>query len=240
VNAGCDKSSLSSDFCEIKALIFDAGDILYFRPQRGRFFKAFLKKNNIEESLAEKDAKEKLKILSFHGEISREQLHERLLELYGISELGLMSKGKQALEADENDISFFEGVPQTLESLKARGYLLGILTDTANPLSVKLGWFEKGGFGNVWDSIISSHDLGVQKPDAQMYQAVLLQMGVQAHQAIFIGHDKDELKGAHDLGMRTVAFNNQEKVTADYYIGKFSDLIEIPCLTVEKQKDVSY
>ena len=141
--------------------------------------------------------------------------------------------GKQALEEDDNNIQFFNGVRETLIALKDCGYLLGVITDTAMPLHIKLKWFEDGGFVHVWDFIISSNELGVQKPAPEIYAAALHQLGVSAGQAIFIGHDADELQGAHAAGMKTIAFNFGERATADFYINDFSDLLTIPFISPE-------
>ena len=97
-------------------------------------------------------------------------------------------------------MELFEGVQQTLNTLKRKGYLLGIVTDTANTLHAKITWFESGGIGNIWDSIISSRDIGVRKPDPKIYQAALEQLGLQAEEAVFIGHKATELEGARAVG----------------------------------------
>ena len=79
--------------------------------------------------------------------------------------------------------------------------MLGIITDTANPIHVKLSWFERGGFGHVWDSIISSQELGMEKPDPRIYLAVLRQLGLKVNQAVLVGHSSDELDGARIIEM---------------------------------------
>ena len=104
---------------------------------------------------------------------------------------------------------------------------MGIVTDTANSISTKLRWFEKGGFGNVWDSIISSVEFGTRKPDAILYQAVLRQLNVSADQAVFVGHKSSELAGAQAVGMHTVAFNFDADAKADITIEHFSELANI-------------
>jgi HAD superfamily hydrolase (TIGR01509 family) len=153
--------------------------------------------------------------------------------LYGITEPQLVDRGSQAMDKDENGVQFIKGVPETLKSLKAMGYKLGIVTDTANPVHVKLSWFERGGFGNVWDSIISSHEIGVEKPDPRIYAAALQQLGLSAHQAVFVGHSQEELDGAGALGMKTIAFNYEKFTRADYYIERFEDLLKVTTLSPE-------
>ena len=111
----------------VRALLFDAGDILY----------------------------------------CQDQYREAVLRLYGISEPDLIEAGKQILAEEDDEVMFFEGVRQTLLELKQKGFLLGIVTDTANSISAKLSWFERGGFGHVWDSIISSMEIGSAQARSQ-------------------------------------------------------------------------
>jgi FMN phosphatase YigB (HAD superfamily) len=93
-----------------------------------------------------------------------------------------------------------------------------------------LKWFERGGFGHVWDSIISSMDIGTRKPDPTIYQAALQQLGVASDQAVFVGHRASELAGARAIGMQTIAFNYDKDASADIFIEKFSDLLKLPVL----------
>jgi putative hydrolase of the HAD superfamily len=110
--------------------------------------------------------------------------------------------------------------------------MLGIITDTANPVHVKLSWFERGGFGNVWDTIISSQEFGIEKPDPRIYFAALQQLGLKADQAVFVGHCPEELEGARTCGMKTVAFNYEASAKAEYFIDNFSDLLQIPYIGI--------
>ena len=135
-----------------------------------------------------------------------------------------------ALIDDDANVQFFEGVSETLWALKKQGFLLSIVTDTANSISTKLKWFERGGFGHVWDSIISSMDIGTRKPDPTIYQAALQQLGVTPDQAVFVGHRASELAGARAIGMRTIAFNYDEDASADFFIERFTDLLKLPVL----------
>ena len=150
--------------------------------------------------------------------------------MYGITQPDLVARGKQALIDDDSNVQFFEGVAETLSALKKQGFLLAIVTDTANSISTKLKWFERGGFGHVWDAIISSMDIGTRKPEPQIYQAALQQLGVTADQAVFVGHRASELAGALAIGMQTIAFNYDEDAQADFFIEKFSDLLKLPVL----------
>lgn len=215
---------------KIRALIFDAGDILYFRPQRGSSFATFLKELGLEISPDHTQRKKEIEFQAYRGQITHDEYREAVVRMYGITELEQLARGRKALIDDDANVAFFDGVPETLCALKEQGFLLGIVTDTANSISAKLSWFERGGFGHVWDSIISSMDIGTRKPDPRIYEAALQQLGVNPDQAIFVGHRVSELEGAAAVGMQTIAFNYDQDASADYFIEKFSDLLKVPAL----------
>ena len=215
---------------KIRAILFDAGDILYFRPQRGRKFAAFLKELGLD--IKENHAAEKAQLTdrAYQGVISQDQFQEALVCLYGVAQPEQIERGKQILKEEDDNVQIFEGVQKTLVALKDRGYLLGIVTDTANPVHIKLRWFERAGFGHVWDSIVSSKELGIRKPDPGIFQAALHQINLQPEQVAFIGHKVSELDGAKEVGMHTIAFNYDRGARADYYIEQFTDLLTLPLI----------
>ena len=174
--------------------------------------------------------KKDIEYKAYRGEINHDEYREAIVNMYGITQPEQVARGKQALIDDDNNVAFFEGVPETLCALEEKGYLLGIVTDTANSISAKLSWFERGGFGHVWDSIVSSLELGTRKPDPKIYQAALQQLGLTPDQAAFVGHKASELAGAHEVGMRTIAFNYDKDASADFYIENFSDLLKVQVL----------
>ena len=123
-----------------------------------------------------------------------------------------------------------------LKQLKQNGYLLGIITDSFVPVYLKLSWFDKGGFADVWDSYISSQEIGAQKPDPRMYLAALEQIGLEPNQSVFVGHNPDELNGAKKIGMVTIAFNSDQGAVADHTIEQFQDLLTVQLTKIPHRK----
>jgi putative hydrolase of the HAD superfamily len=215
----------------IRALLFDAGDILYYRRNNRSKLVAFLDEIGLPNKNLPLARRTALRDQAYQGLINYDQYQEAILRFYGITRPDQIARGKQILDEEANDVQFFEGVPQTLSSLKEEGYLLGIITNTALPVHVKLNWFERGGFGDVWDSIISSRELGVRKPNPKIYRIALQQLGVSAGQAVFVGHNSSDLDGARLVGMKTIAFNYDGRAKADFYIDQFSDLLAVPIIS---------
>ncbi len=212
----------------IKAIFFDAGDILYFRPDKDKNLNQFLEKQKLEIHPDLDAERDRLKDLAYSGQIGRHDYYEHLLHLYGITDPAAIAAGVEAMKLDDNTVEIVDGVPDTIIQLKERGYILGIITDTAMPFSKKLNWFDHHGFGHVWDSVISSKELGVRKPSPVLYQTALAQGGILPGEAVFVGHNAGELQGAQAVGMKTIAFNYEPDAVADVYLDRFSDLLTVP------------
>lgn len=210
---------------KIKAIFFDAGDILYYRPEKQLNFNNFLKgkEYNADPELGRKTKESRE--LAFQGKVDRHEYYRKTVELYGFTDEKLIQEGIDALDLDDNTVAIFDGVPETIKALKDQGYLLGIITDTALPYTIKLKWFEKEGFGHVWDIIVSSKDIGIRKPSPLLYEEALTQAGFKPEECVFVGHKASELEGARNMGMNTVAFNYDKKAVADKYIDDFRELV---------------
>lgn len=214
----------------IKALLFDAGDLLYYRPHKGERFAAFLSELGLNPSSIPQREWEEVRTMAMIGKITKQAYQEQLLRFYGVHGEENLAHGRQVLEEENADISFFEGVKETLLALKRRGFLLGIVTDTYHPTALKLRWLKREGIGHLWDTFVSSCEVGVRKPDPRIYRMALDELGIEPEEAAFVGHKASELQGAKAMGMTTVAFNYGEGVEADFYIEHFHQLLEVPVL----------
>ncbi|MCP4516296.1 MAG: HAD family hydrolase, partial [Delftia sp.] len=110
----------------VRAVLFDAGDILYFRPHKNQKLDAFLADLGLgpAHSLAP-ELKLELQTRAFRGELSREGYREETLKLYGVQGQENIERGKQIMAQETDNIQFFEGVREALAALKEQGLLLG-------------------------------------------------------------------------------------------------------------------
>ena len=120
---------------KIRALIFDAGDILYFRPRTWSQICRVSQRTGHGNQPEPPQEKKAIEYKAYRGEISHDEYREAIVDMYGITQPELVARGKEALIDDDDNVAFFEGVPETLHALKEQGYLLGIVTDTANSIS---------------------------------------------------------------------------------------------------------
>ncbi|MBM4296501.1 MAG: HAD family hydrolase, partial [Deltaproteobacteria bacterium] len=217
----------------LRALLFDAGDVIYHRPRRGARLKPFLAQMGLPKTAPDAAALAELKRQAHAGEISKKQYQDEVLALNGVSGNAARLAGRRILDDEQRDVEFFAGVPETLRRLKAAGLRLGIVTNTFDATADKLDWFKRVGIDDLWDSFATSCELKVCKPDARIYLAALRPLGVRADHAGFVGHAAAELQGAKDLGLVTIAFNRDDPaVPADHIIAEFSDLLPLVGLGV--------
>jgi putative hydrolase of the HAD superfamily len=213
-----------------KAIFFDAGDILYSRPNKEENLKKFLCGKNLNHHPDLENERARLKELAFSGQMGRHDYYKNVLMLYGIVDPEELEVGIKAMSLDDNTVEIVNGVPETIQQLKHKGFVLGIITDTALPIIKKLNWFDQNGFGGLWDVFISSKEMGVRKPNPMMYEKAIRQVGISPGDAVFVGHKITELDGAHAIGMKTIAFNYEEGATADFFIENFCDLLKVPII----------
>jgi hypothetical protein len=86
----------------IHALLFDAGDILYHRPDRGIHLDTFLKELGVDPERNHLEEREILTQKAYRGEIDQDQYREALIRLYGIQQPEQIERGKQILKEEDD------------------------------------------------------------------------------------------------------------------------------------------
>jgi HAD superfamily hydrolase (TIGR01509 family) len=212
----------------VRVILFDAGGVLYFRPRRWQHLRAFLSELGLAYIKAKHPDRLALKHRAHAGQLKEIEYHDAVLDLLGVWDPVQRQRGRAVLALEERDIQFFEGVRETCHRLKARGYLLGVVTNTYISTDEKREWYRRAGIDHLLDTFATSCEVGINKPDPRIYQAALDPLGVPVGEAAFVGHTTAELEGARALGMFTVAFSRKGKaLSADHQITRFPDLLEI-------------
>jgi putative hydrolase of the HAD superfamily len=92
-----------------------------------------------------------------------------------------------------------EGAVATLKRLRAAGTRVGLITVCTE--DVELVWPESE-FAGLFDAEIFSNAVGLAKPDPRIYQLCCEQLGIEPHEAVFVGDGaNDELEGARRVGL---------------------------------------
>jgi HAD superfamily hydrolase (TIGR01509 family) len=94
------------------------------------------------------------------------------------------------------------GAVETLRRLRGLGLLVGLITVCSE--DVEMLWPESE-FAGLFDAEVFSSQVGYSKPDPRIYLRCCELLGVEPHEAVFVGDGaNDELAGAERVGMRAI------------------------------------
>jgi putative hydrolase of the HAD superfamily len=106
--------------------------------------------------------------------------------------------------------------------LRAEGYLTAILSNLPQPLGVELR--NTPGFLEHFDYVTFSYELGVVKPQAEIYLETIGGLGVEPPQALFLDDRVDNVEGACAVGLRAELYSAWE----DFLAGGLPERYALP------------
>jgi len=74
---------------------------------------------------------------------------------------------------------------------------------------------EEKKFGEIFDTIVTSYEVGSAKPDIKIYKEVLGKLNVKAEECVYIEDRIKNLEPAKILGMKTIEFKNYNQCVKD-------------------------
>lgn len=122
----------------------------------------------------------------------------------------------------------------TLTALHGRGYQLGLIS---NADAIDCQHWKDSPLFQVFDTAVFSCDVGMLKPDVEIYKLAMEKLNVLPHECIFVGDGgSDELSGAKKAGMKTCfsefleqkAEERKKEILqyADFHVHDFSAIIK--------------
>jgi len=112
---------------------------------------------------------------------------------------------------------FADSLP-TLETLRDRGYRLGLVSNTpwGTPDYLWVGQLERFALAPLFDAACFSSDVGFRKPDARIFQTALDRLRAPARRTLFVGDDPAaDIVGAARMGIRTVLIDREGRTAGD-------------------------
>ncbi|HKZ45146.1 MAG TPA: HAD family phosphatase [archaeon] len=103
-------------------------------------------------------------------------------------------------------------VEKILKKLKNLGYKIAVCTNTIKAFSDVHSRNKDYGF---FDAVIASCDVGMMKPDREMYELVLKKLGVAAEECVFIDDNSNNVEGAEKVGMKAILFKDAKQLEDD-------------------------
>jgi len=109
----------------------------------------------------------------------------------------------------ENTAKIDKKVENIVKKLKKEGYKVALCTNTIKAFSE---FHKRNNDYGIFDFVIISCDIGMQKPDREMYEFVLKKLNVKPDECVFIDNQMENVKGAMNAGMKAILFENAEQL----------------------------
>ncbi|HSX15391.1 MAG TPA: HAD family phosphatase [Candidatus Saccharimonadales bacterium] len=90
--------------------------------------------------------------------------------------------------------------------LKTKGYRVACLSNGNHEWTQRV--IDEQGLGHVFEQVIMSSDLGMVKPNRDIYERCLDMLGVNAGDAIFVDDRQVNVTGAEACGIRSLLFTD--------------------------------
>lgn len=125
---------------------------------------------------------------------------------------------------------FEDNLRKDLETIKEKGYKIGVISNTCYYETVMEECFKEAGIYDLIDEFTFSYSLRFGKPDERIFKIAIEKIGVLPQETIMIGDSlESDIKPALQLGMKTI-WLNKDKIKNDSNI--------IPNLTICKISEI--
>ncbi len=98
-----------------------------------------------------------------------------------------------------------------IKNLKHHGYKVALLTNTEIPIMLhtkKQSWTD-------FDLFVYSCEIGMRKPDREIYEYTLTNLSVAPDEAVFIDDREENVEAAQRLGMHSIGFESPSQVVCE-------------------------
>lgn len=160
-------------------------------------------------------------VLSYEGMIK--ELHRQL----GLGSRVSPAYLDQLIQRFSAEIQVDPDLPRTLREIRSRGVRVGMITNSIHPAKVKAQWLRTAGVGDLFDLLLSSVEEHCKKPSPEFFQRFAMRLALPPEHVAFLGHDQEEIEGAREAGLVTVALACS-LAPADFHIRRFGELLELP------------
>jgi putative hydrolase of the HAD superfamily len=192
----------------IKAIIFDFGGPIVSWDSQGKT----LEKDEDHRNLERDTLKNIFKQYFYGGHVGD---YEDLEDFCKKTNLPIEITAQELNEMLEESNSTMRVRPEIIEYIQElkKTYKVAVLSNfTAGLQPIMKDIFN---IYHLFDVVVSSYDVKMQKPDPRIYQHALEQLGVKPEEAVFTDDLEVNVAAAEALGIRSILFNNSEQFKAD-------------------------
>jgi putative hydrolase of the HAD superfamily len=133
------------------------------------------------------------------GELSEDGFGERFGELLGIEKrAGLVDRMFAGMRPDEDMLA-------ALRRARAAGIRTGLISN-----SMGVGRYDRSAFADLFDGVVISGEVGMHKPQAEIFLLGAERAGVEARDCVFVDDLRQNCEGAEAVGMTAILHRGAE------------------------------
>lgn len=193
---------------KIQAVIFDFGNVLLEWNPRHVYRRYFTNEDEMERFLQE------VNFMDWNAQQDKGRTFTQ-----GVAELsGQFPHYSELIQAyhdnwEDSIGDFFAGTVEIMKRLKEKGYsLYGLSNWSAETFPLAR---EKYDFFNLLDDIVISGEVGMIKPDPEIFELLLQRIARKADECLFIDDAPANVEQAQRMGFATVLFQSPEQLEAE-------------------------
>jgi putative hydrolase of the HAD superfamily len=184
----------------IKAIIFDCFGVFIGNPYKLRV--QALEQTDPEKAVQMHD----INRASDRGFLSREETAEQMAELIGISTEEFIA------EQDKGEVRN-EQLVQYVKKLRPQ-YKVAMLSNISSRERLDIR-FEPGQLDELFDVVVASGDVGYIKPEPEIYQSAIDQLGVRPEECVMIDDIIEFCRGAEAAGIHAIQYLHYDQAITD-------------------------
>ncbi len=137
------------------------------------------------------------------GEIPEQAHWQAVADILKVDRREVMSIAREFFSGDRVD----QVLVATLRSLHQE-HKIGLISNAWSGLR---RWIKRQGYGDVFDCMIISAEVGVMKPEPFIYEMALDELDARPEESVFIDDMLPNVEAARKLGMHAIHFKEREK-----------------------------
>ena len=140
----------------------------------------------------------------------------------GVTHPVTLSDIQRELDADIDNASVFADTLQTLNDLRGRGLRLALISNLASPYKRAV---TRLNLDSHFDAILYSCDLGIAKPDSDIYRAALLRLDFSPESTLMVGDSqRSDVDGPMACGIRGLLVDRDGKSSGGSVLRTLTDV----------------
>ena len=133
------------------------------------------------------------------GEIPEAEFSDRFGDLLGITDRDrLIDRLFAGMGPDEAMLA-------AVKSARARGIRTGLISN-----SMGEGRYDRGAFGELFDGVVISGEVGLHKPQPEIYRLGCERIGLAPEECVFVDDLRENCEGAEAVGMTAILHRGAE------------------------------